>query len=562
MAQILRQRVVASKQHLKTKIESHSHLSGWKLPKQTTTFADEGTWSNIDSDVTPLERRTWGSFEVAGFWFSDALNAQGWEGPASIIQGGLTWREALYLPLLGGLTDTIPLVLNGVIGAHYHIPFPVAIRASCGFYFARFAVIIRMATAMFWHAIQTWTGSLAMFQCIRAIWPSFLDIPNTIPESMGVTTNQMVAHLVFWSIQFPILLTPPHKLRWFFVFKIFIVLTVSTAVVIAMTKKANGVGRIWDQEYSISGSARSWRILNNYSSQCGGWATMATNIPDFTRYMKRKRGVGLQALMLPFINVLMAMYGTISTSCAKVVYGEFIWDPLELASHWHGPWGRCGAFFVGLCWIVAQIGTNLTANVVSCSNDMTNLFPKYINIRRGIMITTIISGWVMVPWKIVHSASSLLTFISSLSIFLAPIAALLAVDYWIVKKRNYDVPGLYRRRGRYRYHRGFNWRAVICFLISVPPNLPGLANAVNSHIQLSPGILHIWDMNYLWGFGSTAVVYYTLNKFFPAKETLLDEPITEDFIYLNGFEYINDGVHDPSKTDNGIIEADVKAQAI
>lgn len=171
MAQILRQRVVASKQHLKTKIESHSHLSGWKLPKQTTTFADEGTWSNIDSDVTPLERRTWGSFEVAGFWFSDALNAQGWEGPASIIQGGLTWREALYLrtssppsppststymltvliALLGGLTDTIPLVLNGVIGAHYHIPFPVAIRASCGFYFARFAVIIRMATAMFWH---------------------------------------------------------------------------------------------------------------------------------------------------------------------------------------------------------------------------------------------------------------------------------------------------------------------------------------------------------------------------------------------------------------------------
>jgi NCS1 family nucleobase:cation symporter-1 len=100
MAQSLRQRVTALPDHLKEKAKSHSHLSGWRLPKQSTTFSDEGTWSNIDSDVTPLERRTWGSFEIVGFWFSDALNAQGWEGPASIIQGGLTWREALYLRMI------------------------------------------------------------------------------------------------------------------------------------------------------------------------------------------------------------------------------------------------------------------------------------------------------------------------------------------------------------------------------------------------------------------------------------------------------------------------------
>jgi hypothetical protein len=65
--------------------------SGWVLPMKTTTFTDEGTWSNIDSDVTPLERRTWSTWTVLGFWFSDALNAQGWEGAASIIAVGLTW---------------------------------------------------------------------------------------------------------------------------------------------------------------------------------------------------------------------------------------------------------------------------------------------------------------------------------------------------------------------------------------------------------------------------------------------------------------------------------------
>ena len=177
------------------------------------------------------------------------------------------------------MTDTIPLILNGAIGAKYHIPFPVAARSAFGYYFSRFAVVTRMITAFFWHATQTWTGSTAMFQIIRAIWPGFLNMPNHLPASAGITSNQLVAHFVFWSVQFPVLLQQPHKLKWFFAFKIFVVLTISTATVIAMTYKAHGVGDIWNQPYAKSGSARSWAILNQYSAQCGGW--YATYSPQF-----------------------------------------------------------------------------------------------------------------------------------------------------------------------------------------------------------------------------------------------------------------------------------------
>ena len=52
------------------------------------------------------------------------------------------------------MADTVPLVLNGVIGARLHVPFPVAIRSSFGFYFSRFAVVVRMITALFWHGKQ------------------------------------------------------------------------------------------------------------------------------------------------------------------------------------------------------------------------------------------------------------------------------------------------------------------------------------------------------------------------------------------------------------------------
>lgn len=103
---------------------------------------------------------------------------------------------------------------------------------------------------------------------------------------------------------------------------------------------------------------------------------------------------------------------------------------------------------------------------------------------------TVTAGWIMVPWKIVYSAASLLNFMTGLAVFLCPIAAIMATDYWLVKHRHIDVPGLYRRHGRYRYRYGINWRAVAALLVSLVPNLPGyvwlmLTKMFAEHIPLT-----------------------------------------------------------------------------
>lgn len=59
---------------------------------------------------------------------------------------------------------------------------------------------------------------------------------------------------------------------------------------------------------------------------------------------------------------------------------------------------------------------------------------------------------------------------------------------------------------------------------------------INEHIQ------HIYDMNYLYGFCSAAIVYYVLNLVFSAHETLLESPIYDDIIVQDGVEIVNDGV--------------------
>lgn len=141
-----------------------------------------------------------------------------------------------------------------------------------------------------------------------------------------------------------------------------------------------------------------------------------------------------------------------------------------------------------------------------------------------------------------HSAASLLNFMGALGVFLAPVAAIMACDFWVVRKRAVDVPALYRRDARYRYNAvGTNWRAVCALLVSFVPNLLGIAAAVTPSLDIG-GAAFIYDMFYLYGFTSAFVVYAVLSWIWPAKETLITECIFEDIAVVDGIDRVNDDV--------------------
>lgn len=109
------------------------------------------------------------------------------------------------------------------------------------------------------------------------------------------------------------------------------------------------------------------------------------------------------------------------TSAGQVLYDEIIWDPLRLIDRWDN---RAAAFFASFSFFLATLGTNISANSLSAANDMTVLFPSYINIRRGQVICALIGGWVLCPWEILASAPGFLSFISGYTVFLGPFAGM------------------------------------------------------------------------------------------------------------------------------------------
>lgn len=325
--------------------------------------------------------------------------------------------------------------------------------------------------------------------------------------------------------------------------------------------KAGGSGNIFALKATVSGSTKAYLWLSCMSSVTGSWSTLACNIPDFSRYARSSRGQYIQLPILPTLFTLCAVIGIVTTSATGVIYGELIWNPLVIIEKWlaNGHGGRAAAFFAATSWYIAQVGTNITANSISAANDLTVLFPRYVNIERGCVIAAIIGGWVIVPWKILSSAETFLAFMGGYAVFLAPIAGVLASDYWLVKKQHINVPALYDPDGIYRYNKyGINWRAMIAFLISVGPNLPGLAYSINpSGTHITDGAKNIYTFDWLFGFVTSIVLYTTLSLIFPDKATTIEHTIYgHDLVEGSGSSDIeSEGVKGHAGKDFGNVDA-------
>jgi NCS1 family nucleobase:cation symporter-1 len=231
----------------------------------------------------------------------------------------------------------------------------------------------------------------------------------------------------------------------------------------------------------------------------GFWATVALNIPDFTRYAKSQRDQAWgQALGLPAAMTLYSFIGVAVTSASKVLFGEAIWDPVVLLGKFNQP---LVASIALVALLVATLNTNVAANVVSPSNDFSNLNPRRISFRTGGLITGVI-GIAMMPWKLLSDPGAyIFKWLVGYSALLGPIAGVMIADYFLVRRARLKLSDLYRRGGVYEFENGVNWRAVLALATGVTIALLGL---VIEPLRL------LYDYAWFVGFGVSGIAYVAL----------------------------------------------------
>lgn len=476
---------------------------------------------NEDLAPVPPERRTWGVASYAALWISMSACIPTYMLASSLIGGGMNWWQAIMTIFLGNLIVLVPMILNAHAGTRYGIPFPVFCRASFGTLGANVPALMRAFVACGWFGIQTWIGGNAIYKILAVFWPSIA--AADIPSALGINLPQFLCFLFFWGINMFVVYKGINSIRILLNIKAPLLIALGLLLLWWAYRNAGGFGPILSQPSAFDpGQPKSGQFFAFFvpalTGMIGFWATLSLNIPDFSRYARSQRDqvVG-QALGLPLTMALYAFIGVAVTSATTIIYGQTIWDPVDVLTRFTNPIVLVVAM-VALC--IATLATNIAANVVSPANDFSNLAPHRISFRAGGLITGLI-GIVMMPWKLVADPSGyIFTWLVGYSALLGPIGGIMIADYFVWRRRQLDVEDLYRADGRYRFSNGVNLVAMISLVIAILPNLPGfLVNVKLLDVASAPRFfIALYDYAWFVGFTIAFVAYLALRFAFSRNE--------------------------------------------
>ena len=420
--------------------------------------------SNQDLRPTTQAHRTWTIYNYIALWFSMSMEITTYQLASSLIAKGMDWKEAELTVLLGNLIVLIPLLLNAHAGAKYGIPFPVFIRAPFGVRGANVPAILRAIVACGWFGIQAWIGGTAIDSMLVVIWPS-------LAGNSGVV---WASFLGFWLLNMIVVWRGVESIRHLQAFGAPLMFVMAALLMIWVRIKAGSFGTMLSTPSQFHSTHEFLSVFfPSLTAMVGYWATLALNIPDFTRYSKSQSAQSWgQAFGLPVAMTLYTFVGISVTSASTVLFGHPIWNPILLIGAFHQP---VVAFVALVAILVATLNVNIGANVVSPSNDFSNLYPRLISFRTGGLITGFL-GLTMCPWKLLATPDAyIFGWLVGYSGLLGPVAGIMVADYFLIRKTELDVNSLYHREGVYYYAKGVNPRALFALVLGAAIALVGLA---------------------------------------------------------------------------------------
>jgi nucleobase:cation symporter-1, NCS1 family len=493
------------------------------MATQTTEFEElredvsaSPLW-NRDLAPTSVKERTWTTWNIAALWIGMSVVITTYTLAGGFIEAGMNWRQAMLTILLGNCIVLIPMILNAHAGTKYGISFPVLLRASFGTKGANIPAMLRAVVACGWFGIQTWIGGQAIDALLSAVWSGWASFDASI---LGNPLHLWISFFLFWGIQVVIILKGIEGIKRLESWSAPLLLLGGLILLIWASGAAGGLGNVLSNSDVLQKTrADFWTIFPGaLTASVGYWATLSLNIPDFTRYARSQKSQMLgQALGLPLTMTAFAFIGVAVTSATVIIYGEAIPDPVKLIQKFDS---ALVILFAMLVIFVAQLTTNMAANVVSPSNDFSNLNPKLISYVTGGLITAVI-GILMMPWQLMSSMGAyIFTWLIGYSGLMGAIGGIMICDYFVLRGKRLELAELFKTDGIYSYSGGFNWRAIVALIVAVLPVIPGFLRAATT-----PGgqvaepnffdalYVYAWFVTFAIGF----VVYLILMKSFPQK---------------------------------------------
>ena len=368
------------------------------------------------------------------------------------------------------------------------------LRSPFGIIGSNVPALIRAVVACGWFGIQTMFGGIAIHLLFSAIFDGWAALGGK---------GEVIGFFIFWVANLWVVIRGSDSIKLLEAIAAPLLLTVAFGLIVWAWPKASVIEVLAIPANRPEGAAFFPYFMAGLTAMVGFWATLSLNIPDFSRFANSQRSqiVG-QIIGLPLTMFMFAGLGVLLTSASLSLVGETISDPINLI----GRIDNTAWVIVSMLMIIlATISTNTAANIVSPTNDFQNIAPKYINQTKGVIVTGLI-GIVLMSWELLKKMGWLDSDISVESLYsnwllgysslLGPIAGIMIVDYFVIKKQSFNLPALYLDDSEYP---AWNMAGFIAFLVPVGLTL----------VAITTGKL-AWFYNYGWFTGSIlgATIYY------------------------------------------------------
>ncbi len=471
-----------------------------------TDLADSARF-NEDIAPTRVAQRTWSTWHIAALWVGMSICVPTYTlGGVLTAYFGLSVGEALWAIFIANVIVLIPLTLNAFAGTKFGIPFPVVLRSSFGMIGSNVPALIRALVACGWFGIQTLLGGIAVHQLLSAVSDGWAELGSA---------GEVLGFFIFWVANLWVVIRGSESIKLLETFAAPLLLLVGVGLLVWGWPQASVSELLARPGNRPADASFLGYFFAALTAMVGFWATLSLNIPDFSRFARSQKSqiIG-QIVGLPVTMFLFAGLGVVMTAASAELVGETISDPITLIGRIDSPFWVVVSMIV---IILATISTNTAANIVSPTNDFQNVAPRLIDRKKGVLLTGFI-GVALMSWELLKRMNWLESDVSVESLYsnwligysslLGPIAGIMIVDYFLIRKQQFNLPGLYLDHGPYP---AWNVPGFAAFLVPVALTVVAI---VTGAVQ--------WFYTYGWFTGSAlgGIIYYLSNRWSVQKSAV------------------------------------------
>lgn len=222
-------------------------------------------------------------------------------------------------------------------------------------------------------------------------------------------------------------------------------------------------------------------------------------VADYTRYTKTPKAATVAPMMgATFGMFWFCLVGSLSVIAVAVSTGSF--DPYAA-----DPATICSMLGLGqianVLIIVSTIAVNLI-NVYSAGYSTSNFSDKLKPKASMAIVTVLAIIFAMIPLFVGSFLDLFMVFLAYLGAVFPPCIAILVVDYYLLRKRKYDMNQLATKDGAYWYSNGINWYAMFCFAVG----------AISYFLSMKISFVSNTFGSVLFCFFVTAILYYIVGS--------------------------------------------------